>query len=470
MKAFQFDRKLIDAYSRFSRSFTRIRSVDLRAAVELQYDAARFWPSALLSINPRFLKGPTVDGLVASGDLDEATGRIFRFGTTPLRFYRHQSEAIAKARAGQSFVVTTGTASGKSLCFFVQIVDAIIRERKAGRRLGTSAIIIYPMNALANSQIKEIQKFISQSGLSSDFRPTVRRCTGQESQEHRQQIAHNPPDILLTNFMMAELLLTRQEGIDAKIIDNANDLRFIVLDELHTYRGRQGADVAILVRRLRNRCAPKRPPICIGTSATMASEGPEGSRVQAVADSASRLFGTPIGPDAVIDESLERATDDSLKVGDVKAQLADVLTSALPDVLTDEVLKRHPLAVWTELSIGLDDGQELKRKKPAPFNDAVALLASDSGVDTASCEVGFERFLTHVSLAEKERGGMGAGAFLAFKLTHLVIVCIQPAFAVNAATRSTWSRRSKAQTVRRFFRETSTIRLLTTLTATRLDT
>ena len=333
-----------------------------------------------------------MDELVASDDLDEATGRIFRFGTAPLRLYRHQSEAIAKARAGQSFVVTTGTGSGKSLCFFVPIVDAIVQERKTGRRRGTSAIIIYPMNALANSQIKEIQKFISQSGLPNQLRPVVRRYTGQESQEERQQIADNPPDILLTNFMMAELLLTRQEGLDSKIIENASDLNFIVLDELHTYRGRQGADVAILVRRLRNRCAPRKPLICIGTSATMASGGPNGSRLQAVADFASRLFGTSVGPDAVIDEFLERATDDSLTVEDVKAQLADVLMSALPDGLTDDVLKRYPLAVWTELAIGLDDAQELRRKKPIPFSEAVKLLANDSGVEATTCREGLERF------------------------------------------------------------------------------
>ncbi|MFX6830761.1 DEAD/DEAH box helicase, partial [Acinetobacter baumannii] len=93
--------------------------------------------------------------LVASGDLDEATGKIFRFGTTPLQFHRHQAQSIAKARAGQSYVVTTGTGSGKSLCFFVPVVDAIVRARKAGRPRRTSAIIVYPMNALANSQIKE---------------------------------------------------------------------------------------------------------------------------------------------------------------------------------------------------------------------------------------------------------------------------------------------------------------------------
>lgn len=112
------------------------------------------------------------------------------------------------------------------------------------------------MNALANSQIKEIEKFISQSSLPEHIKPVVRRYTGQEGQPERQQIADNPPDILLTNFMMAELLLTRQDEIDTKVIDNADGLEFIVLDELHTYRGRQGADVAILVRRLRNRCAP----------------------------------------------------------------------------------------------------------------------------------------------------------------------------------------------------------------------
>ena len=373
VRAFKFDRNLIEAYSRFSRSFSRIRSVDLRTAVEEQYDAARFWPSALLSINPRFLKGPTVNDLVVSGDLDEATGKIFRIGTTPLRFYRHQSEAIAKARAGQSFVVTTGTGSGKSLCFFVPIVDAIVRERKAGRRRGTSAIIIYPMNALANSQIKEIQKFISQSGLPNDLRPAVRRYTGQESKEERERIAENPPDILLTNFMMAELLLTRQEGIDAKIIENASDLKFIVLDELHTYRGRQGPmlrfsfvvyAIAACPRGPRSASAPPPPWPARAPKAAVCKPSP--TRLLACLE-------RPSAPTPSLTSLSSVPRDDSLTVQDVKAQLADVLTSPLPDGLTDDVLKRHPLAVWTELSIGLDDGQELKRKKPIPFDKTVAI-------------------------------------------------------------------------------------------------
>jgi Lhr-like helicase len=420
MKAFNFDHRVVESYARFSRSFSTIRSADLKSEIDRQYDVGRFWPDPVLSINPRFLRGPTVDELVLSGDLDEATGRIFQFEAMPLRFHRHQAQSIAKAQAGQSFVVTTGTGSGKSLCFFVPVVDAIVRARKAGRARRTSAIIVYPMNALANSQINEIEKFITQSGLPAEIKPVVRRYTGQESQEERQRIADDPPDILLTNFMMAELLLTRQDGLDVRVIENAKGLEFIVLDELHTYRGRQGADVAILVRRLRNRCTPDKTPICIGTSATMASEGSDTNRAQAVADVASRLFGTFIGPESVIDESLERATDDRLKLDDVRSKLAPVLTSPISDALPDELLKTHPLAVWTELAIGLDDRQELKRKKPTPFEVAAALLSEDSKVEVKTCRKALEAFLTRISLPETERGGAGTAAFLAFKLHRFI--------------------------------------------------
>ncbi|MCB1276135.1 DEAD/DEAH box helicase [Prosthecobacter sp.] len=420
MNAFSYDRQLIDRYSSFSRSFTKIRSEDLASLVEAEYNAGRFWPDSLLSLNPQYKTGSSIEELVASGDLDEATGQIFRFGASTLRLHRHQAQSIAKAKAGQSYVVTTGTGSGKSLCFFVPIVDAIVRAIKSGAPRRTKAIIIYPMNALANSQIKEIDKFISQSGLPDSHKPTVARYTGQENREERQRIAKNPPDILLTNFMMAELLLTRQDELDSTVIGNAAGLDFIVLDELHTYRGRQGADVAVLVRRLRNRCTPDKEPICIGTSATMASEGSDTNKAQAVADVASRLFGASVGPDAVIDESLQRATDDTIRLEHIKSKLADILASALPETLTDDMLRKHPLAVWAELAIGLKDEQELRRQDPMPFSQAVDKLSADSGVDSAVCRDAFVRFLTRVSLPETERGGTGAGAFLAFKLHRFI--------------------------------------------------
>ena len=259
MRAFQFDRRVVDNYASFSRSFSKIRADDLRDEITCQYDQGRFWPDALLSLNPHYEKGPTVDDLVDSGDLCPETAQVFRFGSNPIRFHRHQGQAIAKAQAGNSFVVTTGTGSGKSLCFFVPIVDAVIRARKTGQAPRTRAIVVYPMNALANSQIKEIEKFIGQSGLPERLTPIVRRYTGQESQEARQRIADDPPDILLTNFMMAELLLTRQDSVDSQVIANANHLQFIVLDELHTYRGRQGAAaldqcVSDEGRAVRDRC------------------------------------------------------------------------------------------------------------------------------------------------------------------------------------------------------------------------
>ena len=420
MKAFEFDHQLITAYERFSRSFTAIRSDDLREKIDAQFDAGKFWPDTLLSLNPRYRTDKNVDELVASGVLDKDTGKVFRFDDSPMTFYRHQAEAIAKACAGKSYVVTTGTGSGKSMCFFVPIVDAIIRAQRSGKPRKTCAIIVYPMNALANSQLKEIDKFISQSGLPEKLKPVVKRYTGQESREERQKIADNPPDILLTNYMMAELLLTRQDTLDAQVIENAKGLEFIILDELHTYRGRQGADVAVLVRRLRDRCAPDKTPVCIGTSATMASEEPGESRAVEVAKVASRLFGVDIGPDAVIDESLQRATDDSINLDEAKSQLFDVLSKALSSELNDEALRTHPLAVWAELALGLDDGEKLKQKKPIPFQEAVERLAEDSGIEPDRCRIVLQDFLTRTSLPERDRGGSADNAFLAFKLHRFI--------------------------------------------------
>ena len=113
--------------------------------------------------------------------------------------------------------------------------------------------------------------------------------------------------------MMLELLLTRQSDHDRQVIENCEGLEFLVLDELHTYRGRQGADVAMLVRRVRERLeSPERPVRCIGTSATMASEGDEASRQAAVAGVATKLFATPIAASSIVTETLERSTNRKL--------------------------------------------------------------------------------------------------------------------------------------------------------------
>ncbi len=420
MQAFDLDSSLVETYASFSRSFSKVRAPDLKSAIDAHYNDGQFWPDALLSINPQFMQGATSTQLAAKGDIDPLTAQVFRIKGQPIQFHAHQTEAIAKGSAGKSFIVTTGTGSGKSMCFFVPIIDAIIRAKKAGHPARTRAIIVYPMNALANSQMKEIDGSIKQAGLPDHLRPVVKRYTGQEDDESRQAVAANPPDILLTNFMMLELLLTRQDKLDETVIGNAKGLEFIVLDELHTYRGRQGADVAVLVRRLRDRCADGRPPVCIGTSATMVSDGSDAERAKTVANVASRLFGTSILPDAIIDESLRRATDETLSLAAIANGLKAAVTEPLPAVLTDAMLRKHPLAVWAELELGLIEGKVRKRKTPRPFNEAAEALAAATGLDIPECTEALTRFLTTSSRPETERGGKGDKAFLAFKLHRFI--------------------------------------------------
>jgi ATP-dependent helicase YprA (DUF1998 family) len=157
MNVFDLDQALVSDYEQFARSLTLIRAPDIKAQVEDLYASDRFWPEPLVSINPRFEGGDSVDHLVANRTLHAATGSIFSVDGNPLSLYRHQAQAVAKAATGQSFVVTTGTGSGKSLCFFIPIIDAAVRARAAREAPRTRAIVIYPMNALANSQREDVR-------------------------------------------------------------------------------------------------------------------------------------------------------------------------------------------------------------------------------------------------------------------------------------------------------------------------
>lgn len=420
MDVFDLDRALVGDYERFARSFTNIRAPDIKHQIDAIYASRKFWPEPLISINPHFERGAPIDELVTDGTLCSATGQVFRIESEPITLHRHQAQAVAKAAAGKSFVVTTGTGSGKSLCFFVPIIDRAIKARIAGEPSRTKAIIIYPMNALANSQMKELEKFLNQSDLPAPLRPTFARYTGQESSAERDLIRHAKPDILLTNFMMLELLMTRQNERDKAVIASAEGLDFLVLDELHTYRGRQGADVAMLVRRVRDRLCREKPPICVGTSATMSSEEGEEKRAEAIAIVASRLFGTDLGADAVIDESLQRATHPRLTVAKLGPALAASVDAEIPAKLNDEAFRRHPLAVWIELEIGLHDGQRLTRRAPVTVVDAAQRLSEQTGRPEERCRSQLEAMLTLMSRPAKDRGGSGERAFMAFKLHRFI--------------------------------------------------
>jgi DEAD/DEAH box helicase len=419
MNVFELDEALVNDYERFARSFTQIRASDIRTHVEALYASDRFWPEPLVSINPRFERGASIDQLVGAGSLHEATAQVFSTDGEPLSLYRHQAQAIAKATAGQSFVVTTGTGSGKSLCFFIPIIDAAIRGRASGKPARTRAIVIYPVNALANSQREEIDKFIKQSGLPDHLRPTFARCTGQESPEERERIRQAKPDILLTNFMMLELLMTRQNELDRAVISNAHGLEFLVLDELHTYRGRKVPTSPCWSAV----CATGFAPITdrfASAPQNNGNGGDEAQRAKTVAAVSSHLFGTPISSDAVIGESLERATDSALKSIKLGSALAAAVTDEVPAELDDEALHRHPLAVWCELEIGLLDGQRLWRRDPVTLADAAKRLADQTKCEEARCRSQLQAFLMLASRPAHERGGEGDRAFLAFKLHRFI--------------------------------------------------
>src|SRR5262249_24666710 len=153
--------------------------------------------------NPSFEPGLWIDELVAQGVLHDECRRVFRRdkveGRTdepgrPLRFYRHQEEAIRAAAAGRHYVLTTGTGSGKSLSYIVPAVDHVLR-RGSGR--GIRALVVYPMNALANSQFGELRKFLCHGYPDGNGPVTFAVYTGQEREEERRRILENPPDILL---------------------------------------------------------------------------------------------------------------------------------------------------------------------------------------------------------------------------------------------------------------------------------
>src|SRR5574341_527055 len=208
---FRLRDQLIEDYSKFTRGFFKIRDPRVERYVEDQLERGLRWPDPWVALNPRFEPGGSIQDLVAEGLLDERCGDVFRVKRhaedrgEPLTLHRHQREAVEVARTGASYVLTTGTGSGKSLGYIVPIVDRVLRE---GSGQGIRAIVVYPMNALANSQRGELEKFLKY-GFPEGPPVTFERYTGQEDEADRRRILGSPPDVILTNYVMLELMLTR---------------------------------------------------------------------------------------------------------------------------------------------------------------------------------------------------------------------------------------------------------------------
>ncbi|MET0063031.1 MAG: DEAD/DEAH box helicase [Candidatus Thiodiazotropha endolucinida] len=406
MDVFDLRDRLVSDYQSYTRSFIKIRDPRVDEFVDNVLNSEGFWPEPLLQLNPTFQPGGTVDELVEQGVLHKECSRIFRIDKSDsdhvgkqLLLHEHQREAILKAKEGKSYVLTSGTGSGKSLTYIVPIVDHILRTGSGG---GIKAIIVYPMNALANSQDEELKKFLKKGYAEGRSPVRFARYTGQEKGEAREAIRSNPPDILLTNYMMLELLLTRAE--DRELVRAAQGLQFLVFDELHTYRGRQGADVALLIRRCREAFGGQ-GITCIGTSATMASGGTSEDQRVEVTKVAQSLFGVPFTPGQVIGETLQRATPEiDLSTSGASETIRGTITTDDEPPADYNTFRTHPLASWIESTFGVREEQDtgrLLRQLPRRLQgahidgqeSASDELAALLGTDPKTCAVVLRRWL-----------------------------------------------------------------------------
>ena len=366
--------EVIKDYRSYIKSFLKIRDQRVKVFVNQELERGELWPDPLVQLNPSYRQGANVPSLVNEGLLHPSCDRYFPDYVSKYTFRLHQEQAFRVAHRQEPYVLTTGTGSGKSMTYVVPIFDDLLRNPNLR---GVRAILIYPMNALINSQKEEFDKFLIQA---PGTHIRVEQYTGQESLAKKTEIQNNPPQIILTNYMMLELMLSRNQ--EEKLVASP-DLKFLVLDELHTYRGRQGADVAILIRKLRQRCGQKL--LCIGTSATMSTEGARANRNQTVAAVASKLFGVEVKAENVIDETLERTIQQPKPT---PTELQQVIGTGLPTEAEQilDAFQEHPMAAWMEMTFGLQEEEgHLIRRTPISLATGAAKLAAETQTNEKDC-------------------------------------------------------------------------------------
>ncbi|MFH9106890.1 DEAD/DEAH box helicase [Streptomyces albus] len=311
--------------------------------------------------------------------------------------YAHQAEAFARltSKGGhrpEPTLVTTGTGSGKTESFLIPILDHCRREKAAGKP-GIKAVLLYPMNALAGDQAGRLGDTLEDKRLDE---VTAGLYIGEASARgtspyqrvmvDRAEIRRNPPDILITNYKMLDLLLQRQQ--DASLWRDA-DLAYVVIDEFHTYDGAQGTDVAMLLRRLAavaGAAEEGRPlgSICpVATSATLGSGDATGG-AGAMLKVASQVFGTRLGEDAMVGEDRRDVEEFLSPVDDTLPLPSPTELANLPDPA------RTPggMDAVARATVGCDTADprelgrrllahplthELLRSKDAPLTSAEAL-------------------------------------------------------------------------------------------------
>ncbi|MCG6134004.1 MAG: DEAD/DEAH box helicase [Nostoc sp. LLA-1] len=248
-----------------------------------------------------------------------SVGLPFRPGSTgadyfpdvPMAFppHRHQEQAFARLKSPyyQSTLVATGTGSGKTECFMLPILNHCYQHESEP---GIKALLIYPMNALATDQAKRLASLIWHNPKLKG-KVTAGLFVGESERDPKAMMGEDhiitdknilrqcPPDILLTNYKMLDYLLIRP-GDQPLWVGNAPEtLRYLIVDEIHTFDGAQGTDLACLIRRLKARLqTPKRHLGCVGTSATLGGSGNKGDML----NYATTVFDEPFDENALVEE------------------------------------------------------------------------------------------------------------------------------------------------------------------------
>ncbi|NMQ26322.1 DEAD/DEAH box helicase [Candidatus Accumulibacter phosphatis] len=266
----------------------------------------------------RWMKGPYIQmGLPFRTGTE---GRTF-FGDFETAFpgHVHQDAAwqrLTSNRAAASTLVATGTGSGKTECFLYPLLDHCARANRQGDEADTSgvkALVIYPMNALAADQARRFAQVIAETtafkglrvglfvgGRSGKDGRGLMAMTASSVITDRETLRKEPPDILLTNYKMLDYLLIRPKDRLLWTKNTAETLRYVVVDELHTFDGAQGTDLALLLRRLRARLqTPDGHLICAGTSATLGGN----ADTAPLREYARQIFGVGFPPESVVTEN-----------------------------------------------------------------------------------------------------------------------------------------------------------------------
>jgi ATP-dependent helicase YprA (DUF1998 family) len=316
--------EITEAYRIFVSSFQKFKNPIIRDWIDAEIEKGTLlFKGPYIDLARRYMEGDSFDVLIQNGLIDDDIPLYFAKDPTDrsghaVHLYRHQSDAIRSIMNGNNTVITSGTGSGKSFCFAVPVVSTCLAMQAEGLS-GIKAILVYPMNALANSQYDDMAARLEGSGLkiaiyTGDTKHTFTEALGVYRERtgrpapydseliSREEIQRTPPDILITNYVMLEYILTRHEDKILFPPEKLGMLKYLVLDEIHTYTGKKGADTAYLVRRLKQHTGTTGTLRCIGTSATvMQGEGEEAG--EAIAKFAAKLFGEPFNTKSVIEET-----------------------------------------------------------------------------------------------------------------------------------------------------------------------